>query len=149
MLGKRAEDYIEAIYSLSKGKGYTKVKELATLLGVKPASVSEMLEKLSNEGYVVYRKRLFVSLTDKGIETAKSVRERRDILVKFLTAIGVPKKVAEHDACILEHILHPATLTQLKKFVRFIETSPSVSPRWLEHFREFCRTGRHPCTQKV
>ncbi len=149
MLGRRAEDYLEAIYSLSQKKGYAKVVELAEVLGVKPASVSEMLDKLSREGYVNYRKRMHVTLTDKGLKEAKKVREKREILVKFLRAIGVEKEIAEQDACALEHILHPKTLEQLRNFVRFIESSPAVNPRWLEHFREFCRTGKHPCKREV
>ena len=145
MLGKRSEDYLEAIYSLSRKKGYAKVMELAESLGVKPASVSEMLDKLSKEGYVIYKKRMHVTLTDKGVEAARKVREKRDILIKFLTAIGVPEEIAESDACALEHVLHPQTLRQLRNFVRFIESSPAVNPRWLEHFREFCMTGEYVC----
>jgi len=145
MLGKRAEDYIEAIYELSKEKGFARVKEIASALGVKPATVSEMLENLSEDGYVIYRKRFHVMLTEKGLELAKAVRDRREILVKFLTTLGVSKEVAEKDACTIEHVLHPETVEQLRNFVKFIEESPAVNPRWLEHFREFCRTGKHPC----
>ncbi len=144
MLGKRAEDYLEAIYELCKEKGFTRVKDIAASLNVKPPTVSEMLEKLSKEGYIVYRKRLYVSLTDKGKEVAKMVKERRKTLVKFLKTLGVPEDIAETDACTIEHVLHAETVNQLKKFVKFIEDSP-INPRWLEHFREFCRTGNHPC----
>ncbi|RLI85973.1 MAG: metal-dependent transcriptional regulator [Archaeoglobales archaeon] len=145
MLGRRAEDYLEAIYELCKNRGFARVKEIAVYLNVRPATVSEMLEKLSREGYVIYRKRLFVALTEKGKEVAMDVRERRETLVKFLTALGIPKDIAERDACTIEHILHPETVKQLKNFVKFIEDCPAVSPKWLEHFKEYCRTGKHPC----
>lgn len=148
MLGVRAEDYLEAIFSLSKERGHAKVTELADVLGVKPASVSEMLEKLSRKGYVNYKKRMHVTLTEKGLKEAKKLREKRDLLVKFLTTIGVPEEVARRDACSIEHTLHPETLKQLRNFVRFVESSPSVNPRWLDHFREFCRTGKHPCLKQ-
>ena len=145
MLGRRAEDYLEIIHELSKERGYTKIKDISERLKVKPASVSEMVSKLSKQGYVVHGKRLFVGLTPKGREVAESVKERREVLVKFLTTLGVPKKIAEEDACVIEHVLNPETVKQLKNFVRFVETSPAISPRWLEHFREFCRRGTHPC----
>ncbi len=144
MLGKRAEDYLEAIYELCKERGYTRVKEIAKALSVKPATVSEMLEKLSKEGYIIYRKRLFIALTDRGKDVAKNVRERRETLVKFLKTLGVPQEIAERDACTIEHVLHTETVNQLKKFVRFIEESP-INPKWLEHFKEFCKSGEHPC----
>jgi len=144
MLGKRAEDYLEAIYELCKEKSFTRVKDIAASLNVKPPTVSEMLEKLYKEGYIIYRKRLFVSLTDKGKEVAKMIRERRETLVKFLKTLGVSEDIAEIDACTIEHVLHVETVNQLKKFVKFIEDSP-INPRWLEHFRRYCETGEHPC----
>jgi len=148
MPGSRAEDYIEAIHTLSMGKGFAKVMEISELLNVKPATVSEMLEKLSKMGYVEYRKRSHVKLTEKGIRKAMRLIEKRNILTKFLKTLGVSEDVAERDACALEHVLHPETLRQLRNFVRFVESSPAVNPRWLEHFREFCRTGKHPCSQR-
>ncbi len=144
MLSRRTEDYLEAIYELSWRRGFTRVKEIAEKLGVKPATVSEMLEKLAKEGYVIHKKRLYVALTDKGMKIAKSVRERRNVLVKFLMMIGVPKEIAEEDACTIEHVLHPETVNQLKKFVKFVEDCP-FDPKWLEHFREYCKSGVHPC----
>ncbi len=149
MLGKRAEDYLETIHELSKERGYTKIKDISEKLNVKPATVSEMVSKLSRQGYVVYGKRLFVGLTPKGREVAESVKERREILVKFLTTLGVPKEIAEEDACIIEHVLNPETVKQLKNFVRFVEDSPAINPRWLDHFREFCQKGTHPCESKM
>jgi len=143
-LSRRTEDYLEAIYWLSRERGYTRVKEIAKYLGVKPASVSEMLSKLARRGFVVYEKRLLVSLTPEGRMVAECVRERREILVKFLVTLGVPEKIAEEDACIMEHVLHKETITQLKKFVKFVEESPA-DPMWLNHFKEFCESGVHPC----
>ncbi len=141
---RRTEDYLQAIYELSRQKGFARVKEIAEVLGVKPASVTEMLEKLSRSGYVVYRKRMFVTLTEEGWKIAKAVEERREILVKFLQTLGVSRDVAERDAHNIEHYLHPETVERLKKFIKFIEGCPG-DPKWLDHFRKFCETGTHPC----
>ena len=148
MLSRRTEDYLEAIYELSNERGFTRVKEIAKKLGVKPATVSEMVEKLAKEGFVIHKKRLYVALTEKGREVAKSVRERREILVRFLMMLGVPKKIAEEDACTIEHVLHPETVKQLRNFVRFVEECP-LDPKWLKHFEEFCKTGVHPCRGSI
>lgn len=145
MWGKRTEDYIEAIFDLSSERGYTRVKDIALNLNVKPASVSEMMSKLHKEGYIVYEKRLFVALTDKGKQLALDVRRRREILIKFLSSIGVPSEVAEKDSCVIEHVMDPITVEQLSNFVRFIENSPNNNPKWLRHFREYCEKGIHPC----
>ena len=147
MLSRRIEGYLQTIYELTAEKGYTRIKDIAERLRVKPASVSEMMQKLADRGYVIYEKRLFVALTEKGKKVAEDIRERREILIKFLVTIGVPKDIAEKDACIIEHALHCETVNQLKNFVKFIENSPEVDPKWLQHFREYCKTGIHPCSK--
>jgi DtxR family Mn-dependent transcriptional regulator len=141
----RYEDYLKAIYELSRDKGYTKVKEIANIMGVKPPSVTEMLRKLSSMNYIYYEKRLFVRLTDKGEREALRIIKRHKMLIKFLITLGVSEEVARRDACIIEHTLHPDSVKQLNKFVEFIETSPKKEPRWLQHFREFCEKNVHPC----
>ena len=149
MIGKKMEDYLAKIYELSKDKGYTKIKEISREMDVKPASTSEMMRKLSKLGYIEYRKRMFIKLTEKGKEVAESIIEKRKLLIKFLIILGIPKHVAEKDACLIEHVLNPETVKQFKNFVKFVENSPKVNPKWLRHFREFCEKGEHPCSAKV
>ncbi|MEM2086874.1 MAG: metal-dependent transcriptional regulator, partial [Archaeoglobaceae archaeon] len=43
---ERAEEYLEAIYDLQKNGKVAKTGDLAKILKVKPASVTEMLSKL-------------------------------------------------------------------------------------------------------
>ena len=103
------EDYLVKIYELSEDKGYTRIKEISEEMKVKPASVSEMMRKLSKLGYIEYRKRMFIKLTEKGKEVAESIIEKRKLLIKFLITLGIPKHVAERDACLIEHVLNPET----------------------------------------
>ena len=69
--------------------------------------------------------------------------KRHKILTDFLVILGVDREVAEHDACEMEHTLHPETVDRLTRFVEFVKGAPK-SPRWLEHFRHFYKTGKHP-----
>ncbi|WP_457590953.1 metal-dependent transcriptional regulator [Geoglobus sp.] len=141
----RYEDYLLVIYELVRFDGYTRVKDIADAMGVRPASVTEMLKKLSRMGYVNYVKRHSVRLTERGKQEAERILERRETLVKFLLSIGVPEEIALKDACLIEHTLNPRTVRQLKNFVRFIESSPRGVPKWLDHFRMYCETGTYPC----
>jgi DtxR family Mn-dependent transcriptional regulator len=75
------------------------------------------------------------------------IKERHETIRDFLEILNVPKDIANKDACIMEHHLDPKTLAQLKKFVLFINKAPS-DPKWLEHFKRFCRTGIHQCETK-
>ncbi len=144
MLSRKTEDYLEAIYDEIREKGYVRVKALAERLKVKPPSVSEMLSRLNSQGYVIYRKRSGITLTQEGEKIAKSIRARHDIFEKFLKIIDVPDEIAEKDACILEHHLDRKTIAQFRFFVEFAEQKENK--RFFKDFREFCKKKRETNT---
>ena len=144
MLSRKAEDYLEAILNITEEKGYTRTKDIAMALDIKPPSVVEMLKRLRDMGLVEYRRYEGARLTAKGTEIAQVVKERHETIRAFLEILQVPEKIADKDACIIEHELRPETIRQLKNFVRFVTSAPDY-PQWLEHFETFCKTGEHPC----
>jgi len=113
---ERIEEYLEVIYVLSL-KGRPRVREIARRLCIKPSSVVEFLRKLANEGYIVYEKGGLIELTEKGYSIARDIFQRHELLVSFLESIGVPKEIAEEDACRMEHILHPETIEKIREFL--------------------------------
>ncbi|RLF41940.1 MAG: metal-dependent transcriptional regulator [Thermoplasmata archaeon] len=141
---RRIEDYLEAIYDLSKENGVARTTDIAKTLGVKPASVTEMLQKLSKKGFIIYTKYEGVTLTDKGKEIGIEIKRRHDIIVKLLEFLQVPKDVAMRDACVMEHNLSEETIEQLEKFVKFLENCPKGKPEWLKHFKVYSETGKFP-----
>ena len=144
MLSRKAEDYLEAILNITEEKGYTRTKDIAMALDIKPPSVVEMLKRLNEMGLVEYQRYAGVRLTTEGTEIAQVVKERHETIRAFLEILQVPKKIADSDACIIEHELRPETIQQLKNFVRFVKSAPDY-PQWLEHFETFCITEKHPC----
>jgi DtxR family Mn-dependent transcriptional regulator len=144
MLSRKAEDYLEAILNIAERKGHTRTKDIALALNIKPPSVVEMLKRLNDMGLVEYQKYEGVKLTSKGQEIARIVKDRHETIRVFLEIIKVPKKIANKDACIIEHEVEPETIGQLKNFVQFVQSAPDY-PQWLEHFETFCETGVHPC----
>lgn len=147
MLSRKAEDYLEAILNVTEEKGYARIKDIAVALDIKPPSVVEMVKKLDKEKFIMYRKYDGVTLTGKGREIALIIKDRHDTIKGFLEIIKVPEKIAEKDACIIEHELNAITTKQIKNLVNFVKTAPEY-PKWLEHFEKFCTTGKHPCEEK-
>ena len=143
-LGRREEDYLEAIYNITREKGYARTTDIADRLGVTPSSVTEMLQKLDSKGFVEYRRYEGVVLTKKGQKIAEAVKGRHDALLELLKILQVPDEVAERDACIMEHGLNPITIIQVKKFVSFVKNCPKGMPEWLEHFKIYSETGKFP-----
>lgn len=114
------ETYIERIYELKNKKGYVKTVDLAKELDVKPSSVTEMLQKLADEGYVVYEKYRKIDLTEKGLKLAKSLEKRHKAIKKLLMHIGVSEEIADKDACVIEHVLSKESVDKIIKFTEGI-----------------------------
>lgn len=117
-LSKRAEDYLRTIYEVSRKKGYVRVKDIASALGVKPPSVTEMLERLSRMRLVKYEKRAFISLTEDGEKLARSIKDRHEAIVSLLELVGAPPHAVRRDAHRIEHVISPETIECIKKFVK-------------------------------
>ncbi|ADV64687.1 metal-dependent transcriptional regulator [Desulfurococcus mucosus] len=122
MDSQRVEEYLEVIYVLSS-QGRPRVREIARRLCVKPSSVVEFLRKLSSEGYIIYEKGGRIELTEKGLAVARDVHQRHRLLAEFLESIGVPREIAEEDACRMEHVLHPETVAKIREFLESIHAA--------------------------
>jgi DtxR family Mn-dependent transcriptional regulator len=143
MTSTRWEQYIETIDSVQREKGYAKVKDVATALDVGLPTVTEMFGKLDEAGLINYQKWSGVTLTEEGQVMADGLRTKHETLREFLTILGVPEEVADGDACAMEHNVSAETLDRLHRFVDFVQL-PEDGPVWLQHFREFYRTGETP-----
>ena len=114
MTTERDEDYLKIIASIVEEKGYAKVKDVAKEMKLGPSTVTGMFKKLDKKGYINYEKYGGVTLTDKGTEIAHKTKETYGMLKEFLMHLGVSEKIAEEDACKIEHILNPKLQKHLK-----------------------------------
>ncbi|WP_261595993.1 metal-dependent transcriptional regulator [Methanoculleus formosensis] len=128
-LSRKAEDYLEAILNVTLKKGYARTKDVACELDLSPSSVVEMFRKLDGMGLVEYRRYEGVVLKPAGREVAQAVKSRHDTLKEFLKIIHVPEKIAESDACYMEHELHPATIRQIRALVEELRSESGISER--------------------
>jgi len=138
---KTIEDYVELLWSLQEGRKRVHTNDVASVLGINPASVTEIFQKLSDEGYINYEKYGGVILTKKGKDLAVKTRYKHESLKEFLILLGVDKEIAEHDACEMEHILHKDTMETIVKFVEVIKNC-GVTPFWLNRLKEYVKTGK-------
>lgn len=138
LVTRSKEDYLEIIFELSKDKGFARMKDVATKMGVKPASVTEMVKKLDDENYLKYEKYGYIMLTKKGNRVAEDVILRHEILKNFLEIILVPEEAADKSACFMEHNLDAKTVEQIKRFVEFSNES-DAKKTWISDFEKFCK----------
>lgn len=111
---KSAEDYLEMILRLNEEKGYARSVDIATGLGVSKPSVSVAMKQLREGGYILMDRDNYITLTDAGMEIAQRIYERHKVLTRMLRLIGVDEKIAEDDACKVEHDISVQTFTALK-----------------------------------
>ena len=66
MLTRKAKSYLEVIFSITEEKAYARIRDIASALGVSAPSTIEMMKKLDDRDFVIYRKYDGVVLTPKG-----------------------------------------------------------------------------------
>jgi DtxR family Mn-dependent transcriptional regulator len=141
MKRKTTEEYVEIIFVLQNRNGSAKTGEISSEMGIRPSSVTEMLRKLQQEGFIQYEPYKGAQLTDTGEKLAQELMKKHKIIADFLEIIGVQRDLAEADACQIEHHVTRKTLQRLGKFVEFINDAPH-EPKWIEHFNYYIQTGK-------
>src|SRR3989440_9931112 len=100
------QDYAKAIYTLESRDGEASTTALATLLEVRPASVSGMLRKLSALGLVEHERYRGVRLTVRGRRVALEVIRHHRLVELFLVeSLGMTWDEVHAEAEVLEHVL--------------------------------------------
>ena len=100
------QDYAKAIYTLESRDSAASTTDLATLLEVRPASVSGMLRKLAALGLVEHERYRGVRLTERGRRVALEVIRHHRLVELFLVeSLGMTWDEVHAEAEVLEHVL--------------------------------------------
>ncbi len=122
------EDYLKAIYKLGGAEELINNKQIADALKIAPASVTEMLGKLSREGLIRYEPYKGSLLTAEGLRVAISlVRGHRLWEVFLMRHLGYSWSEAHEDAELLEHITPLRLTSRLDKFLNYPAYCPHGS----------------------
>jgi DtxR family Mn-dependent transcriptional regulator len=125
MSSRSIEEYLEAIYRLSIEEAPVKTSRLAEYLGVAPSSVTEMIKKMSELGYVEYSPYRGVVLTESGRSIGEKITRRHRLFELFLTKVlGINRDLAHNEACEVEHSISDETEKSLCRFLGSPNTCP-------------------------
>jgi DtxR family Mn-dependent transcriptional regulator len=106
MASEITEQYLKVIYNLTEEGGTAKTTEIAQTLGVAPASVTQMIHKLTDQGYVRHEPYHGTTLRPKGRRIAKRIARRHRLLERFLNdMVGIGVEDGHDQACKMEHAL--------------------------------------------
>ena len=114
------EDYIETIYRLKKKNGVVYSIDVAREMGFSRPSVSRAMSILREEEYIVMDELTKeISLTEKGRKKAVEIYDKHKTLTQFLQKVAnVSAKIAETDACRIEHIISASTFKGIKNYMK-------------------------------
>ncbi|ETO94793.1 iron dependent repressor, metal binding/dimerization domain protein [Lachnoanaerobaculum sp. MSX33] len=133
------DDYILAIYELIEKKETATNKKIAEILGVKAASVSEMLKKLVDEGEV-YTENKSILLTESGKIRARTLLTKHRLWELFLVEyLGYSWQDVHEDAKALEYVTSNGLKDRLNEFLK--------KPMHCPHGNEIYEN--HPDTDKL
>jgi Mn-dependent DtxR family transcriptional regulator len=121
-----AEDYLERIHELIEEKGYARVVDIASSLQVKQASVTSMVQKLAEAGYLKYEKYRGLILTEEGRQVACKIRDRHETLSRFFSLFGLDAETQREDIEGIEHHLSADTVEILADLAQFFEEHPDT-----------------------
>ena len=114
---KSLEDYLETIQLLIRDEGAARVRDDARGLQVKMPSVVKAIGELKKLGLVTQEPYGNIELTEKGARVAALVLGRHVVLKAFLLKLGVSERIAEKDACLMEHVLSAETMERVQEFL--------------------------------
>lgn len=105
-ISENIEEYLEVLYRNGSNKEQVSTTQLSKDLGIAPGSVTQMLKKLEDLGYIEYTPYKGATLTDAGMKIAQKITRKHRILEKFLSDILKIKEENIHEqACEMEHSL--------------------------------------------
>lgn len=122
----RMEDYLEVIFELIEHKGYSTTGDISTYLNVSSPSVTKMVQRLRDTGYLEYERYKGLKLTEKGMEVAKGIRQRHGIITEFLMILGADEEAAHRATEGIEHYLELKTVRGLEKVVSVLKQNPEM-----------------------
>lgn len=130
MLSQTEENYIKAIYKISQTESKNvSTNAISKLIQTKAASVTDMLQRLSEKNLVNYKKYKGVNLTDQGKKIATQlIRKHRLWEVFLVNKLHFSWEEVHDIAEELEHINSDKLIDKLDEYLGFPKFDPHGDP---------------------
>lgn len=123
------ENYLKALFSLSKGSGEVNVTELSKHLDIKMPTVTSMMKKLTAKGLVHYESYKPLRLTENGKkEAALIIRKHRLTEMYLVEMMGFGWEQVHDIAEQIEHIKSPEFFAKMDELLDYPKLDPHGSP---------------------
>ena len=128
-LTRSVEDYLKAIYDLAGREGTASTNDVATRLGVAPASVTGMIRRLAEQGLLEYERYRGVRLSEAGrLVALRTIRRHRIIEVYLTEVLGYAWDRVDDEAERLEHAVSDELVERMAEALGNPVTDPHGDP---------------------
>jgi DtxR family Mn-dependent transcriptional regulator len=122
-LSPSLEDYLEAVYGLSRAEGSTRAGLVGGRLKVSKPSVNAAIKALAARGLLEHERYGGIRLSPRGLRAGAEIAGRHALLKDFFVSIlAMDAPRAERDACRAEHALSREALRRVGKLAVFLKT---------------------------
>jgi len=129
MASEHIENYLKNIYKIQASEGKVSTSSLSERLQISPASVSEMIKKLADEGSLTHTPYKGVELTESGKRTAlKIVRKHRLWEMFLVEVLHFGWDEIDEEAEKFEHIMSEKMEDKIDEVLGFPTVDPHGDP---------------------
>lgn len=123
------ENYLKTIYTLAGAKGEAATNDIAERLDLAPGSVTGMVRRLADKGFLAYERYRGVKLTAAGRSAAlRTVRRHRVIETYLSRELGYGFDSVHDEAERLEHAASDELVNRMATAIGEPEVDPHGSP---------------------
>jgi DtxR family Mn-dependent transcriptional regulator len=142
MITREREDYLKAIYKLQQEESPVRTNSIARLLNVEPASVTGIVKRLAELGYLEHKPYRGVVLTEAGEKVALDViRNHRLIELFLIDSLGYSWDEVHDEAERLEHAVSHRFIERIEVALGNPRIDPHGAPIPTEDGKIAPRTG--------
>jgi DtxR family Mn-dependent transcriptional regulator len=128
-LSRSVEDYLKAIYALSESGQVASTSAIAEALEVQPASVTGMVKRLAESGFLEHAPYRGVGLTAQGVREALRIIRRHRILETYLTErLSFSWEAVHEEAERLEHAASEDLIERMAQALGYPSHDPHGAP---------------------
>lgn len=128
-LSRSVEDYLKVIYEVSQDGQVASTGEIAEALNVQPASVSGMVKRLAESGYVEHLPYKGVRLSAEGAREALRIIRRHRVLETYLSQrLGYSWDDVHAEAERLEHAASDELIDRMSSMLEDPSYDPHGAP---------------------
>jgi Mn-dependent DtxR family transcriptional regulator len=110
------ENYLEAVYELSKHDDGARLTDIAARLYVAKPTANSAMASLAEKGLVENGRYRRIHLTSAGLQMARRVAKKHEIIrAFFMNTLRIDPIIADNDACAIEHVISDATLEAMQE----------------------------------